>query len=68
VQTAVQTEELPSLNQVKTCRNVLGRLQPLIQAAQPDRQSPAPDAPVEAATPSPTSSAALSPEPPSANP
>lgn len=67
VQTAVQTEELPSLNQVKTCRNVLGRLQPLIQAAQPDLHSPAPAAPIEPATPSSTPSSKLSSDP-SANP
>ena len=55
VQTAVQTEELPSLNRVKSCRKLIARLQPLIQAAQPptpanpessaSESAPAPDAP-----------------------
>jgi hypothetical protein len=57
VQTAVQTEELPSLNRIKTCRKVLDRLQPLILAAQPTPSSSAP--PSDAApTPSPIEPAA----------
>ncbi len=51
VQTAVQTEELPSLNRVKTCHKVLDRLQPLILAAQP---TPASSAPAGAAAPTPS--------------
>lgn len=35
VQTAVQTEELPSLGRRRTCRKVVNRLQPLVLAAQP---------------------------------
>jgi len=53
LQTAVQTEELPSLHRVKTCRKVLDRLQPLILEAQPTSANSAPSS--EAApTPSPT--------------
>jgi len=51
VQTAVQTEELPSLNRVRTCRKVLARLQPLILAAQP---APASSAPASEAVPTPS--------------
>jgi hypothetical protein len=63
VQTAVQIEELPSLSRVKTCRKVLARLQPLIQAAQ----LPAPSsAAIATDEPAPATSATLPDMPPTA--
>ncbi len=38
VQTAVQTQPLPSLNRLRVARKVLARIQPKIASAQPDLQ------------------------------
>lgn len=67
IQTAVQTEELPSLNRVRKFNRILNRLQPLIESAQaglapapaPAAAVPAPaaappDAPPESAPPAPS--------------
>jgi hypothetical protein len=60
VQTAVQTEELPSLNRVNTSRKVLARLQPLILAAQP-APAGANATPATEATPTPSPADATEP-------
>ncbi|MDB6112008.1 MAG: hypothetical protein JWR69_3758 [Pedosphaera sp.] len=64
VKTAVQTEELPSLNRIKRARKVLARLRPLIAQAQEELAPDQTTAPMAEMVPEPTAVDASNAAPP----